>query len=334
MATTIKSAFAEFMKDSVNLDPEVVAKARKSRDNLLDNIEEFNNNDDFFRLCKEFNVHFGSFARKTKCRELDDIDLMVGISADGAKYYSTDSWDNVRIIASVENKVQQECKNDDGTLNSIKVANCFKKKLMNIREYKRSEIKRNGEAVILNLKSKDWSFDIVPCFHTVQEADGRDYYLIPNGEGNWKKTDPRKDQECVTTGNQAKDGRLLELIRLCKKWNKIKHVKTMPSYLMETMLVNYCYREIEFPASLPDRFTLALNIIKEFIYYPAIYDMQEIQGNLLQRLTDEERAKIWIKADHDFKKACEALKDAEQGDDKKAIQKWGEIFGNEFPTFG
>ncbi len=98
-----------------------------------------------------------------------------------------------------------------------------------MREYSHSEIRRNGEAIILNLKSKDLSFDIVPCFLTVVESNGRDYYLIPNGNGNWKKTAPDKDKEHVINTNQAKDGRVLELIRLCKKWNKVKNAKTLPS---------------------------------------------------------------------------------------------------------
>lgn len=108
-----------------------------------------------------------------------------------------------------------------------------------MREYSRSEIRRNGEAIILNLKSKEWSFDIVPCFHTVEESDGRSYYLIPNGNGNWKKTAPDKDKGHVTSTNQSKDGRVLELIRLCKKWNKVKNAKTLPSYMLETMIINF-----------------------------------------------------------------------------------------------
>ena len=47
MATTVNNAFAEFMRDIVNLDPDIVYKARMSRDNLLDNIAEFDNKDGF-----------------------------------------------------------------------------------------------------------------------------------------------------------------------------------------------------------------------------------------------------------------------------------------------
>lgn len=37
----------------------------------------------------------------------------------------------------------------------------------------------------------------------MKELDGRDYYLIPNGDGHWEKTDPRKDRDTVTETNQG-----------------------------------------------------------------------------------------------------------------------------------
>lgn len=112
------------------------------------------------------------------------------------------SWQVVQAL-------HKDCTRDDGTLNSTQVANKFKNELKNVREYARSDVRRNGEAVVLNLRSKVWSFDVVPCFYTAKENNGRQYYLIPNGNGNWKKTDPTWDKERVTTANQGKDGRLL-----------------------------------------------------------------------------------------------------------------------------
>lgn len=333
MATTVNGAFSEFMRDFVNLDPDIVSSARDSRDNLLDNIDEFDNKDGFFNLHKPFNVHFGSFARKTKCRELDDIDLMIGISADGATYNSNGPWDDIKITASTTNTAQKECTRDDGTLNSTQVTNKFKKKLENVREYSRSEIRRSGEAVVLNLKSKDWSFDIVPCFHTVTEDDGRAYYLIPNGNGNWKKTDPLKDKEHITTTNQNKAGRVLELIRLCKRWNKTKNAKTIPSYLLETLIINHCDEEEELSQWIDIRFKNALKYIADHIT-SSVYDMKEIQGDI-NTLDILDKYALKSKANTDYEKACDAIKyETEEKDHKKSINKWGEIFGGDFPTYG
>lgn len=332
MATTVNNAFSKFMTDSVNLDKDVVTKARDSRDNLLSNISEFGNSDGFFDLCQNFNVHFGSFSRKTKCRELDDIDLMIGISANGATYNSSDPWDDVHITPSITDPAQRACLNFDGTLNSTKVINKFKNKLVEVREYSRSDIHKSGEAVVLNLTSKVWSFDIVPCFHTVVESNGRSYYLIPNGKGNWKKNDPSKDRDHVTNSNQAKDGRLLELVRLAKKWNKVKKATTIPSYLLETMVVNYTDSVSELDAYIYLRFINVLKYISNYML-ASIYDLKGIQGNI-NTLSPEDRLLLQSKAHTDYLKACTAQYYERNGMQKDAINKWREILGGDFPTYG
>ena len=86
MATNVIAAFNEFLKDFVNLDPDNTATARSSRDWLLQQIDEFPSSEtNFPKLYPEVHVHYGSFARRTKIRELDDIDLIVGISALGTR---------------------------------------------------------------------------------------------------------------------------------------------------------------------------------------------------------------------------------------------------------
>ena len=332
MVETVYSAFNEFMRDYVNLDPDVVAGARKSRDNLLENVAEFSDREGFFRLHDGFNVHFGSFARKTKCRELDDIDLMIGISGGGATYNSFDTWNNVRINGNSSITAQRECMNIDGTLNSTYVTNKFKKKLETVREYSRSEIRRNGEAVVLNLVSRDWSFDIVPCFQTVTESNGRSYYLIPNGSGNWKKTDPRIDKEHVTNTNQNNSGRVLELIRLCKKWNRVKNAKTLPSYLLETMIINIADSPLELNQYIVLRFKSALGYIAENITHP-VYDLKKIQGNI-NDLNRVDQLNLQQKAQTDYRKACDAWNQEKKGNQKEALRIWGEILGGDFPTYG
>lgn len=274
----------------------------------------------------------GLLQEKTKCRELDDIDLMIGIAANGATYNSNDPWDNVKITASTTNQAQKDCTRADGTLNSTMVSNRFKNKLESVREYSRSEVRRNGEAVILNLKSKDWSFDIVPCFYTTTESDGRAYYLIPNGQGNWKKTDPKKDKEHVTSTNQSKDGRVLELVRLCKKWNRVKNAKTLPSYMLETMIVNFADSQAELSQWIDLRFRDALKYIADHIMNP-VYDMKEIQGNI-NDLSLSEKLILQQKAQADYEKACAAWQDEKEKNYRESIKKWGEILGSDFPTYG
>lgn len=328
MAKTVAEAFAQFMTNTVNLKSTNVSAARASKDNLLRNIEEFSEKDGFFRLWPDINIQFGSFARGTKCQPLDDIDLMIGIHAEGAIYSDNFSWDNVKIYPSRISKAQNACLSDDRTLDSTKVLNRFRSMLEHVREYRNSEIHKNGEAVTLDLTSKTWSFDIVPCFLTTQEADGRQYYLIPNGKGKWKKTDPRVDREAVQEADT--ENRLRELIRLCKKWNKIKKCPTMPSYLLETMLVDFANTQSEsLKDDLPMRFASALLYVATYIF-DDVMDMKGIQGNI-NALTKEAKVSVQQRALDDCKKAIVALKCP---DERMAINKWREIFGQEFPTYG
>lgn len=86
MAKTVSSAFDEFLKDKVDLESNQTITARASRDNLINNINGFSGNDDFFTIYQERNLKFGSFARRTKIRPLDDIDLMICFSSGTGTY--------------------------------------------------------------------------------------------------------------------------------------------------------------------------------------------------------------------------------------------------------
>src|SRR5205823_663914 len=89
MATTVNQAFAEFMANSVNLDPADTATARGSRDWLAAQVRTFHEEfPDFPRPYEERDIFYGSFHRRTKIRPLDDIDLISCLHAQGCTYLS------------------------------------------------------------------------------------------------------------------------------------------------------------------------------------------------------------------------------------------------------
>lgn len=274
MATTVNNAFEEFIKDKVNLDQNQTTIARKSRDNLIDNINNFSEDIDFFSVYKDKNLKFGSFARRTKIRELDDIDLMICLSAEGTRMYS-ESTDCIYIYGNDSDKENNLLTDGTNYLNSTKVINRFISKLSDLNDYSKAEMHKNHEAATLKLKSYTWNFDIVPCFYAVN-----DFYLIPDGEGNWKKTDPRIDNDRTTKINQKHNGKLLNLIRLVKYWNKRKVTLKIGSYLLECMILNIYedkdedtnwWDDIEFKNVLHE---LSLAIKND------VDDPKKIQGNL------------------------------------------------------
>lgn len=326
MVKTVNDAFDKFMRDSVNLDPQDVSDAKDSKNHLVDIISSYDS-DDFFHLCQDFNEEFGSFARKTKMGILDDIDMMFGLSADGATYNSNDNWQNVRVYGNHRVKQHQECMDEKtGLLNSRLVLNKFKDRLG--QTYSTSDHPvRNGEAIKLKL-TYNWSFDVVPCFYTVE-----DFFLIPNGYGGWKKTDPTKDRDFVKKVNKKHNGKVLPLVRLCKKWFEVKNVRTPASYMIETMVVNYCNDRLMLSEYIDLEFRDLLNYLRYAVYYQVV-DMKGIQDDV-NELSDEEKEIISFKAYKDYKKACLAIKaELDEKDWKKSINLWGEIFGEDFPAYG
>jgi hypothetical protein len=328
MATSVNSAFNEFNNDIVNLLKDRTDKARTSRDWLFTQLNGLDSKEDLdFPLKNESkHVNFGSFQRKTKIRELDDVDLMFCFTANGATYtkYSTNHYKINTPNAG------QRLKNlsDSDILNSRRVVNKVKNSLSQIGQYKSAELHSRGEAATLSLNSYEWVFDIVPCFFT-----DIDLYLIPDGNGDWKPTDPRIDQKRVTDANQTKDGRTLQLIRILKYWNRRNSTYTIGSYLFENIVINFANSKTELSQWIDFD-------IKDFLYYLSsailntVNDPKGYQGDL-NTFTFSEKTAISKKADWAYEKAKEAVyAETNEKDQQKSINKWREIFGPDFPTYG
>jgi len=332
MATTVIQAFNEFLTDTVNLESEITKKARGSKDWLVEQIEHFPDDDDRFPLIySEKNIHYGSFARRTKKRPLDDIDIMICMNANGCTYF--EYTDRIEIIVP-DTALRFLDYRNDGTaiLNSRKVINEFVNKLSVIPQYKKAEIKRNLEAATLNLYSYDWVFDIVPCFFTSEDAFGKTYYIIPDGKGNWKKTDPRIDRQRLSELNTSHDGNILNVIRTIKYWNKRATMPSMSSYLLENMIIEYYLAKTTKASNYVD-----IELVEVFLdlhtrVYNTINDPKGIQGNI-NNLSFDEKQKISQKACCDYSLAFDARKLENEKDMKGSINKWKEIFGNDFPKY-
>jgi hypothetical protein len=334
MVKTVNQAFKEFLNNYVNLDPGETESARKSRNWLVSQIHLFPSRDiNFPTLFSDKDIFFGSFARCTKKRELDDIDIMIALSGEEG-YYNEFAGGKIKIYVNPSSKLKAFCHEDTNILNSRKIVNKFVSLLKTVPQYEKAKdnIKRNLEAATLKLKTRSWNFDIVPCFFTQIDLAGKDYYLIPDGNGNWKKTDPRIDQTRVTKINQKHGGNILNLIRLMKYWNERPTMSTMPSYLLENMILNFYStynREVTKYVDLevPDLF----NYIKDNIFN-SVDDPKGIQGDI-NSLSHSEKLSICGRAHTDYLKSLEARQLEDNEDHKTSIMKWREIFGYNFPIY-
>lgn len=330
MAKTVIEAFNKFMTDTVNLDPNQTKKARGSREWLVGQIETFPNDDAKFpSIYSEKNVFFGSFSRRTKKRPLDDIDIMICLKADGCTY--NEFTNKIEItVPDTATRFRDYVNEGTSILNSRKLINAFITKLTGVPQYKKAEIKRNLEAATLNLDSYDWVFDIVPCFYTTEDARKRTYYIIPDGNGNWKKTDPRIDSDRLSKLNTAHEGNLLNVIRSVKYWNTRPTMPTMGFYLLENMILDYYEEQTVVASKYVDlEIEKVLIEIHRRISNP-VNDPKGIQGNL-NTLSAEDKKKIKDRAYQDYSKAFDARQLENAKNNKDSISKWIEIFGDKFP---
>lgn len=325
MSSTVDAAFAEFLKDTVRLDSDETPIARASRDNLITNINGFAGDSDFFNLVPSCHLKYGSFARRTKIRPLDDIDLMICISGDGRTY--TKYGDTYYIIGVDSDRSNGLMTSGTNYLNSTKVINRFIKKLGKLNDYSKAEMHKNQEAATLKLKSYDWNFDIVPCGHM-----DIDKFLIPDGSGNWKITDPRIDNQRTTDINQKHKGKLLDIIRVMKYWNKRRITTTIESYLLECMILDvYQSKEEKDNYWIDLEFKDLLNALSTKIL-SSVNDPKGVQGDL-NTLSLDDRIKISSSLSAAYRKACDAREQELAADQKAAIAKWKEVLGYAFPDY-
>ncbi|WP_394244761.1 hypothetical protein [Vibrio astriarenae] len=331
MAKQLSSAINEFLGTHVDLDSNQVRQGRVSRDWLLNQLELIaTKNAGYPPRFSNQHRGFGSFHRSTKKQPLDDIDQMFCFSSHGDMYYS-EVGGTVYITIGEENEVYRPyvSSQDSTKLSSIRIVNLIVNSLNQIPQYSNSAA-RNSEAATLQATSYPWNFDIVPCFMTSEDAFGNNYYLIPDGNGNWKKTDPRKDKERSSRVNQNNGKKVLQIVRLMKYWNKRPTMATMGSYLLENMILDY-YEANSATNYIDWDIKGVLTYISNNIF-SEVQDPKGIQGDL-NTLTFQQKLSIEQRAKDDVARLNEAG-NYEFENPKRAIDLWRIVFGNNFPTYG
>lgn len=328
MPYSVSDCFVKFRKNVVDLESEQIKTARASRDFVLQNIEVLSQNRLLPRLYSGMSLNFGSFERKTKKQELDDIDMMVCFNGVGGSYQTLVENKLYRVLFDKSIPVISDCLEDDGTLNSRKMVNQLIGALNQVDHYKKAEKHRDHEAARLQLSSYLWNFDIVPCFYTAQQ-----FYLIPDGQGKWKNTDPRIDRNRVATCDQKHFGLVTQLIRLMKSWKEQKWPESVSSYMFEQMVLDYI-ESIPVPMALSwqVRVLNVLGYLRTAIKNP-VMDPKGIQGDL-NELDKETRDRLSLIAYMSSLSAAQAVKYERNGEIQKAVNQWKHVFGDQFPEYG
>lgn len=328
MPRTVNACFTQLNTNIVNLDSKVRNVALASRDNLITSLHTLSDKGLIPPSYSDRDMYMGSFARKTKIQPLDDIDLMVCFKGQGGHYEIVKVNETYKIIIPDGATILSDLRNDDNSLNSRSLLSLIRDNLSELHDFRMADIHYNKEACTLQLKSYTWNFDIVPCFYTTT-----DFYLIPDGYGNWKNTDPRIDNNRTTTVNQQNNGQVLQWVRTLKYWKARNNNpwRKVSSYLFEQLLLNIA-STIEFNQSFSRLISAALSQLSTYILGP-VYDPKNIQGDL-NTLTDEERKALNQYANYYASITNSAVTYEYSYDDHKAaIALWQMIFGDDFPNY-
>jgi hypothetical protein len=343
MPWTVGSAFEQFRRDVVDLDPKNTEKARASRDYLFYQIKMLaTNNSDCPKLesGSPF-INFGSFARRTKIRPLDDIDFLVvfnGSNTVAENIYSSHTYKlkfikpTIYFASTLPSMTLEQFTDSDYYVNSTRLLNRIKDYLSSVKDYEKAEtLRKNLQAVTLKLSSYSWNYDIVPAI--LNNCAGKPYFLIPDGKGNWIATDPRIDASNTTRVNAMHDEKFLSVIRLLKYWNNITYNKPrLPSYYFETLAIKVFELSPKI-TDLPHAVSLFFDRCPYYLRQPCP-DPKGLNPDLDAKTDSSQKEKVIEAMANALVYAGYASIYEFNSKHKDAIEQWQRIFGSEFPNYG
>lgn len=330
MPKTVKAAFDIFRADVVDLDPDQTKVARKSRDHLLVQLCELSASESSFPKFTGGRELFGSFARNTKIRPLDDIDLMPILDATGLSLV----WNGTaaRIQVAQETAALAPWADDAGYVNSRRVLNAIKSGLATLSTYSNADLHRNLQAVTLKLSSYTWNFDLVPSIGVHNATGDTDYFLIPDGQGEWMQSDPRNAQELVTQVNQAHAGQFVPAMRLLKFWKLKRGFGSIGSFAFETFAASV-FQDMGQHPSIHLAFGCFFDKAPNHVF-TSWSDPAGFSGDLASGVSVETKNLLHEKLKDASMVANSAYRDESDGNHDAAIAKWRAHLGEDFPTYG
>ncbi|MEU4706765.1 hypothetical protein AB0G00_10045 [Nocardia salmonicida] len=237
----------------------------------------------------------GSLGRHTASRPFDDVDLLVHLHVD-ADLWSTKYQNNSTDFLY---RVRREL-NDASSVKKIGA---------------------RGQAVRLFYTSGP----VVDVAAVVKYDTGG--YGIPDGSGNWIKTDPIEHESYMNRKNSELGGNLKRFVVIVKQWNKA-HSSRLMSFHLE-MLAARTF------STLGTNRRTALKLFFDYnLYNLSVQDPAGYGGDISSYLTSGSRDAIngALRAARD--RADLAISAENRGDHKEAIRLWRIILGTSFPEYG
>ena len=280
----------------------------------------------------------GSFARHTKNRPLDDIDIYLPLDGANLFYYEHGAITPYTVLTDglAFNPLLTPRWANGSYVSSAKLVEEFAGALK--RRFPQTKVKPNGHAISIRMTHGETptqdglGYDVVPCFSLKpQRQDDRHFYLMPNGQGGWMRTNPRVDSGVADVLQENHNKLFRKVVKLLKYWNTEQLNGAISSYFIELAIARVYWDKAvksEAVTTLSYGMALAFWALQQAVTQgvqsswvanaPAVYPGSLLASHL-----------ILLKSASSL--ACAAWEDEGAGKVVSAAAKWKRIFGNKFP---
>lgn len=336
---SIAGAFSSFLDEQIGIRSGTRERASGSQNALRDYLRGLADDDRAFpRILRLADSDFlgGSFARHTKIWPLNDIDVYLPIDATGLVYMlggvpapCTALHDEILD----ENPLSADYDRwwDGSYLSSKKLIAGFASALR--KNYQSTtRVRRGGAAVTVTL-ANDLGFDVVPCFSLKPHASNElSFYLIPDGNDGWIRTNPRLDQGMSDDLHRSNHKTLRPSVKLFKWWANEFIGDRIQSYYAELAIMRAFEnqnRQGQVISTVSTGTLAAFRAVRDAI---RAGDQRPIlQSSPMVEPGDVTDRDISI-LNQDVENCKAAFVHEQGGRIDEALTLWGKIFGDKFPT--
>jgi hypothetical protein len=233
----INATLEKLLDSDINISASSISQGSDSHNYIRDVLKGKNDRDSLFPRLIEGDFLSGSYARGTKLKPLDDIDVMVVIDGAGLHVVKGGYVQDIEVRGSgkSDNPILQHM-GPNSLLSSRTVMSLFQKALTDL--HPNSKIRNDQQAVNVWLSTYGLGIDVVPCFHLIPRDGSQDHYYIPEGNGSdgWKTTNPKIDAIISSTLHDRHNKLMKKIVRLAKYWNTVSNANRLRSYHLETIV--------------------------------------------------------------------------------------------------
>lgn len=335
---TVGKALEALIEKEINISPGIRTKAQDSQKHLRDFLSSERGRDSSFpRVLSIADKDFlgGSFARHTKIWPLDDIDIYIPLDGFGLVYFEQGVVTSNKVVTDnvlQSNPLLSMRWGDSHTISSDKLITEFAKVLR--RHYPdATDVYPNGEAVSVRMtigateESDGLGYDIVPCFCLSPYTLGSDnFYLMPDGNNGWLKTNPRLDTERTESLHKSNNKTFRKVVKLIKYWNS-QLQEPFGSYYIELAVGNAYSQHASAVSSLSFGLALGFYGLLQAVKSGDLFS--QVPGALpVKPGTDSVATRSRLA---DAQKVSKVAWDSEKADRiDEALTAWKSIFGDAF----